>query len=228
MAAAASPAFAQEADAPVVVEMFLSQACSASPPAAELLSELEKRPELVVLSWHVGYWDLLANRKSGRWRDPFATPEASVRQKIYNRKVRDRGTVFTPQAIVNGAGSAVGSKEKELAELIRLAPRVQRRADIEFAREIGGGFTVSVRASGEPGEVFLVRFIERAETAVMGGDNAGTVFAEPNVVTEFVRLGTFGPHRASYQIASPEPGMGCAILLQERGQGAIVAARYCP
>jgi hypothetical protein len=215
-------------DEPVVVEMFLSQSCKLSPPAAAYMTELQKRPDLVVLSWHVDYWDLLSNGKAGRWKDTFSLSDSAVRQRIYNRKVRGRGTVFTPQAIVNGAGSVVGSKRRDLEALVRLAPAVQDNSEIAFSAAAGAPLKVSIKSAGGVREAFVVKFRDFAATRITGGDNVGVEFREPNVVQELVRLGTVGAHREEFSVPAPGPGWGCAILLQERGQGAITAAKYCP
>jgi hypothetical protein len=222
-----APASAASAEMPVVVELFVSQACKESPKAASHLADLSTRPDLVVLTWHVDYWNVLSNRKHGRWKDPFARPEFAVRQRIYNRQIRDRGSVYTPQAVVNGAGTTVGSKAKQLAEMIEDADVVQRPADISFDVR-GDSMTISTRSAGETREAFLVRFHDMGGTQITGGDNAGVFFREPNVVTELVRLGYVNHSTRTYTVKAPAPGMGCAVLIQERGQGAITAAKYCP
>lgn len=231
-AALIAPALARAQDvsreSPIVVEMFLSQACKQCPPAAAQAIELSKRPDLIVLSWHIDYWNLLANKKHGRWKDPYSSAEFAGRQRIYNRKIRDRTTVFTPQAIISGAGSAVGSKAEAIDEIITLSRRLQRATEFHFARN-GNILTVTVDMDSTPyHDVVLVNFKDFAVTEIKGGDNAGMTFREPNVVTGMTRLGAIAHRSETFNVPAPGEGMGCAVLVQERQQGAILAASYCP
>jgi hypothetical protein len=212
----------------VVVEMFLSQACMSSPPAADYLDDLAERPDLVVLTWHVDYWNVLSNPKYGRWRDPFSKAEFSDRQRVYNRNIRHRGTVFTPQAIVGGAGSAVGSKREAVeAEIERERASL---APIEIAFETEDDqLAVSIdKQSADTADVFLVFFYDHSDTEVKGGDNAGLVFREPNIVTGMMRLGAVSSGEATFSAAAPKQGMGCAVLVQASDQGPVLGAGYCP
>src|SRR5947199_10640928 len=84
-----------------VVELFTSQGCSSCPPADRYLAELGKDPRLVVLSWPVDYWDYIG------WKDTFASPTFTARQKAYAAVRRD-DQVYTLQAVIDGVAHAVG------------------------------------------------------------------------------------------------------------------------
>src|SRR6266403_5076229 len=58
-----------------VVELYTSQGCSSCPPADALLGELSQTPNVVALAFHVDYWDSIG------WRDQFAIPTATERQR---------------------------------------------------------------------------------------------------------------------------------------------------
>lgn len=227
-AATDTPKPQAQADAPVVVEMFLSQSCKLCPPAAGYLAELARRPGVVALAWHIDYWNMLSNRDYGRWEDPFSRAAFTERQRRYNRTIRGRDTVFTPQAVINGEENAVGSKRDQVEALIGAERQKSDFARIEIAP---GEDAYAVTVVGDPAdkcEAFLVTFHPSAMTEVRGGDNAGMRFEEVNVVSDIVRLGEVA--MAANTFAAPRPGesMGCAVIVQEPGQGRIVAARYCP
>ena len=93
-----------------VVELFTSQGCSACPPADALLGELARRDDVIALAFHVDYWNRLG------WRDPFALPLAATRQRRYAQALGS--AVFTPQAIVGGQRSAVGSDRTRLLDAL--------------------------------------------------------------------------------------------------------------
>ena len=80
---------------PTVVELYTSEGCSSCPPADRWLSTLRHRPEVVALSFHVGYWDRLG------WPDRFAQPGFTERQRALMASSGAR-YVYTPQVLVNG------------------------------------------------------------------------------------------------------------------------------
>jgi hypothetical protein len=83
----------------VMIELYTSEGCSSCPPAEEYLNAFVDQPGLwqrfIPLALHVDYWDYLG------WRDRFAAPEHSRRQRRYAREHLTR-TVYTPQFVVNG------------------------------------------------------------------------------------------------------------------------------
>ncbi len=82
-----------------LVELFTSQGCSSCPPAERWLGKLQHDPrlwkEVVPVAFHVDYWDYIG------WRDSFAKPAYSERQRRYrsNNAIR---SVYTPGFVVNG------------------------------------------------------------------------------------------------------------------------------
>src|SRR5678815_1789072 len=95
------PRLASAAAHPVVLELFTSQGCSSCPPADALLGRLARRPDVIALAWHVDYWNSLG------WRDPYASRQATDRQRAYARQLGQG--VFTPALVVGGQAIVVGS-----------------------------------------------------------------------------------------------------------------------
>ncbi|MBI1424184.1 MAG: DUF1223 domain-containing protein [Gammaproteobacteria bacterium] len=83
----------------VMIELYTSEGCNSCPPAERFLNSLADNPRLwqtyIPLAFHVDYWDYLG------WRDRFARPAYSQRQRDYARVLRAR-TVYTPEFFVNG------------------------------------------------------------------------------------------------------------------------------
>src|SRR5688500_8706196 len=96
---------------PVVVELFTSQGCSSCPPADEFLGELARNPDIIALAYHVDYWDDLG------WKDRYSLPVASQRQRGYVKRL-SRAGAFTPQIVVSGDTSLVGSNRTEVKRAI--------------------------------------------------------------------------------------------------------------
>jgi len=219
--------------APVVVEMFMSQSCKSCPPAADYLTELADREDLVAFAWHVDYWNIFANRNTGRWQDPFSRASYAERQRQYNRNIRSRSTVFTPQAVIGGILSSVGSKREDVENHIVQAQFLDEKASplpltLEVTSQSAESFRVRVKGVPTAYDVLLISFYQNAVTDIQGGDNAGIQFAEAHVVDGMEVLASAAEGVRRFSIPARKADMGCAILVQEPDQGRIIAARYCP
>jgi hypothetical protein len=231
-AAAGQPASEAPAPKPVVVEMFLSQSCKSSPPAARHLSDIARRNDIVALAWHVDYWDSTPGYETGAWADPFARREFSARHKAYNLRLRRSPMVSTPQAVIDGVFLAVGSKREAVEARITEAQFVDEHARslpprLALTQGENGAINVRVDSVGAPYDAYAVSFQPKAVTEVGGGDNAGSIFEEINVVTGVKTLATAVEGARTLSFKAPESGEDCAVIIQERGQGRVVAARYC-
>ena len=202
---------------PVVVELFTSEGCSSCPPADALLGELAKRPGVIALAYHVDYWDDLG------WRDRYSLPESTQRQRGYVRRL-ERAGAFTPQIVVSGDTSLVGSNrtavEKALAgdrDALRMSlSREGDRLHIYF-----------LEAWRESMDVFLVSYLQEATAKIAGGENANRTLRHFNVVRSFQKLGTWNgrPQRMVAQLAElPRDASAVAVILQRKNQGAVAGA----
>src|ERR1700760_878602 len=129
------PAISAAAEQPVVVELFTSQGCSSCPPANAFLNEMTKdRKDVLPLSFHVTYWDRLG------WKDPFSLEAATSRQDRYGHRFGDGS--YTPEIVVDGASSHVGSYRAEVGSAIDSAKRQSlTAASVAVARD-GGKVTI--------------------------------------------------------------------------------------
>ncbi|XP_058071435.1 uncharacterized protein LOC131220671 [Magnolia sinica] len=119
--AADEPAEEQGRSGPVLVELFLSQGCATSPQAELLLSRLARGDfeldiPVVVLAYHVDYWDYLG------WKDPFGSSIWTVRQKAYVESLK-LDTLYTPQVVVQGRAHCMGNDEEAMLSAVRSAER---------------------------------------------------------------------------------------------------------
>lgn len=207
---------------PVLVEMFLSQSCSSCVPAAKLVSDYADRPDLVVLSWHVDYWDQLNVPGHGRWKDPYSDPAYTERQRRYNRDRFGSTRVYTPQAVVAGRVETVGSRratlEGQIAEQKMPVPIGIERFD--------GGLKLS---ASQPGEAMLVWFYPATQTSIRGGENNGVDWLERNVVARTEKIGPLTPDTPRSYKVSPEmfEEFACAVIFTGADDDGV-SARYCP
>jgi hypothetical protein len=202
---------------PVVVELFTSQGCSSCPPADALLGEVARKANVVALAYHVDYWDSLG------WKDRFAIPEAVQRQRGYVRRLSASGA-FTPQAVVGGDTSLVGSNrgamDKALAE--------KRDALAIVLSKANGDLQINLPERWrEPMDVYVISYLAEATTPVGRGENARRSLKEFNIVRSFKRLGQWDgtPRKMTLPFGSlPADATAVAVLLQRPGQGAIAGA----
>lgn len=212
-----------------VVELFTSQGCSSCPPADALLAEIARgRPELLVLSLPVDYWDYLG------WRDTLAQPGFSQRQRAYAALRRDR-QVYTPQAVVNGRDPCIGSNRADLEALIARAAKAGLPVGVTLTEE-NGVLRVEVgarRGSAEGlGEVWLVPVTRSQQVEIARGENRGRSVTYANVGRGLIRLGAWRGEAARFEVpvatARPPSADGFVVLVhmtQAGRPGPIVGAQ---
>lgn len=217
---AASTAFAKEAagGSPTVVELFQSQGCSSCPPANENILTLTERPDLLVLSFGVTYWDRLG------WKDTFASKENTQRQYDYANGGLHRSNVATPQVVINGHIDVVDNRRNELVRAVDSAKLSASAPAIAIT-----GAVVSIAASAAPAgnaDVWLVRYDPRTvQVPIKAGENGGRTLPHRNVVHELVRLGGWSGKAATYTLpAATDANYGTAILVQGASGGQIIAS----
>jgi hypothetical protein len=200
----------------VVVELFTSQGCSSCPPADAIAGRLSTDPSVIVLSFHVNYWDGLG------WKDPFASQASTDRQYAYARVLGER-SVFTPQLVVNGSQSVVGSQERAVGNAIEAANRATFAVQADLSKQPDGGFALSLAGPAVKAEVWEVRYVRYAVTQIRGGENGGRTLQTYNNVIQIRRVGSFASGTLSLPaLKSPEDGL--AVFVQAPGTGRMLGA----
>ena len=202
----------------VVVELFTSQGCSSCPPADALLGELANQPNVIALAFHVDYWDSIA------WSDRFAVPEAVKRQRRYV-EVLGLSSAFTPQAVIDGRRSLLGSDRRGIQQAIAEAPAL---IPIQLA-VAGGELTVSLPSVSDHRvyDVNVVAYLPQATTQIGHGENAGRKLTEFNIVRQFRRLGAWDGKSATFRVplnSFPSDANRVVVLIQQESQGPIAGA----
>ena len=216
LAAAFAPGVVLADEPKMVLELFTSQGCSSCPPADTLLGELTRKPNVVAVSLPVDYWDYIG------WKDTFATPAFTARQRAY-AKTRGDGHVYTPQVVVDGLAHAVGS---DPGEIDKVAKEVQGQkgaltVDLKM-REEDGKLVAEIGAApkGTPDTAALVLLLVAHDRKVMigRGENAGHTLSYTNVVRQMTKVGDWmGAPKTieipAAQLTSPDTD-GYVLLLQ--------------
>ncbi|MEM7637893.1 MAG: DUF1223 domain-containing protein [Pseudomonadota bacterium] len=215
------------ANSPVVAELFTSQSCSSCPPAEKLFAELAERPDLIVLEWHVDYWDRLVHGRAGAWKDPYSDAAHTARQRQYNRALRNTAGVYTPQAVINGRLETVGSRAGEVARLLDTAPHATANVDITETHVQISAFETPLQQAAD---VYRLTLLPEQTTAIPRGENRGAILSSRNVVLAAEKIGTYTGDATQLNLRAPASGESCAVIIQEKrgGQlGPILGAAYC-
>ncbi|AZB56373.1 DUF1223 domain-containing protein [Cereibacter sphaeroides] len=208
-----------QSQAGVVVELFTSQGCSACPPADAFLAALAADPRVIPLALHVDYWDYIG------WEDQFADARFTQRQKSYARAIGSR-TIYTPQMIVGGTDRVEGNAPEKVAALILKHMQAAERVGLWLERD---GDVLRIHAEADPPldeavRVQLVRYRPEETVAIEHGENEGRTVTYRNIVTSWEVVGDWGgqaPLSIEAKAAGSEP---LAVILQNEGPGAILAA----
>ena len=197
-----------------IVELFTSQGCSSCPPADALLGRLRANPALLVLSFHVNYWDDLG------WKDSFSSKASTDRQYAYAAALGER-TVFTPQLIVNGTRSLIGSQENEVRKEIARVSATTLPVSADLSKQADGSFNLQLVGPAVVADVWEVRYVRRSVTKIRAGENGGRELETFNDVVQLRRVGPFQP--GALKLASlRQPEDGLAVLIQKPSGGPIL------
>lgn len=223
LAAATTSARAQEGQrAQMVVELYTSQGCTQCPRANRLLGMFAREDGVLALTFPVGIWDYLG------WRDTYARPEHSDRQRAYSRALRVRGR-FTPQLVINGA-SQVSASDWDQARATYDTQRAEGwppGPDVSISRLRNNRVrvTVGARSNAAAADVWLMAYDPGPLTVIVtGGANRNRTIAHYNLVRWVERLDGWNGRSSWYerQRCAPE----CAVVVQEPNGGRILAAAY--
>ena len=222
---------------PVIVELFTSEGCSSCPPADAFLQKLDAQPisgeEMIVLSEHVDYWNHIG------WKDPYSSHFYSERQSAYARRL-GLSDVYTPQMIVDGTSQFVGSDEG-LADNVFAKALTQPTITVRLT-SISKGATNVLLAHLKTGalqesfglpmaDVYVAVALNRAESHVSHGENAGRTLTHTAVVRSIVKVGSIQQGQAFAQDIQIklDPGtdthnLRLITFVQEPGQGRVIGA----
>jgi len=210
-----SPVAAIAAERPVVVELFTSQGCSSCPPANAYLNELSRdRRDILPLAFHVTYWDRLG------WKDPFSLPAATQRQDRYGHRFGDGS--YTPEMVVDGAASMVGSDRGDVASAIENAKSHSQTAAAVSVTRNGQQVSIQVDSGRGAAKVLLIGFDHEHTTAIGRGENSGRTLTEANVVRSIRSVGQWSG--APLRLSEPFPEAQDVAVVLEAPDGQIIGA----
>lgn len=211
-----------------VVELFTSQGCSSCPPADQALREINNDGEILGLAMHVDYWDRLG------WKDTFASPENTTRQRLYAQALGER-SVYTPQAVINGRTHVVGSRKGQILSKANgfAGGSDGLVVDINLAK-LGDAVKVAISPGKEAknATLYVFYFNPAGDVKIKRGENAGKTISYSNIVGKVEMVGMVGEAGLTTEFAIADMRQkgykACAMILQDKTAngfpGAIIGA----
>jgi len=198
-----------------LVELYTSEGCSSCPPADAWLRTLRADATLVPLAFHVDYWDSLG------WRDPYASPRFTLRQREVAARSR-RGVVYTPEVALDG-------REWRGWRGARISPATAPPS-LSLALELERGATLDVRVTAaapafDPAwRAYLALIEDGLVSEVRAGENDGRTLAHDHVVRAFAGPLALDAARASWPVP---PGLvreraSVVAFVQHPGTGEVL------
>jgi hypothetical protein len=213
-----------------LLELYTSEGCNSCPPTDHWVSNLPQPTfvpqRLVVLAFHVDYWNYLG------WQDRFSQRRFTERQQ---ESVRANGlrTAYTPQLLLNGRDfrDTTGIL-KHVSRINALSPSVS--LTLQADRK---GSTLSTRVSvnpvmssaPEPMELFVALYENNLESQVQAGENRGKRLHHDYVVRDLlgpVAVATDKITHQAWQIPLAADwktaDMGLAAFVQSKKTGEVL------
>jgi hypothetical protein len=157
-----------------LLELYTSEGCNSCPPTDRWVSNLPQPQfvpqRLVVLAFHVDYWNYLG------WQDRFSQRRFTERQQalVHTNGLR---TAYTPQLVLNGRDFRdTAGIEKQVARINAQAPNVNLAL---HADRKGPTLKISVSvnpvapSTQEPMELHVALYENNLESQVQAGENRG-------------------------------------------------------
>ena len=174
---------AKEQDGFALIELFTSEGCSSCPPADEALEEIQKKyndKDVLVLSYHVDYWNKLG------WNDIFSDASFTQRQEYYSNIFR-LNNIYTPQVVVNGKKEFLGSDKSKLISSIeeQLNEKSTVSIKLKVVQNTEGKIDVHYSAEGADAkkeQAIIVLIQKMATNEIKKGENKGKTLHHINIV----------------------------------------------
>ncbi|MEM7027112.1 MAG: DUF1223 domain-containing protein [Pseudomonadota bacterium] len=205
-----------------VLELFTSQSCSSCPAADAFLEELDKNQNIITLSCNVTYWNHL------HWKDTLSQEICTERQLTYSLSHNRQGNVFTPELVINGKKSLVGSSRKRIVNYLSDANNMIPSLDIQQSdntlqiQSVAGQSTLS-----NTNQVVMIVYGDKHKQYVESGENSGRTINYSNPVTAIKSISQHWDGVSTIEYPLPvnrDTVSGIVVLVTEVESGSEIIA----
>lgn len=205
-----------------VAELFTSQSCSSCPAADAFLQELDQNDQIIALSCNVTYWNHL------HWEDTLSKDFCTQKQREYSFNQNRDGRIFTPELMINGQDSFVGSRRGQIID--HLSKNAQPTSVLTI-EQVDGQITITGNVQHKLNAdniVTLIAYGDKHTQFVPSGENRGRTihYSNPVISIKKIAKNWDGQQALVAQIDSDMPPSGYVVLLSEGDDmgGNILAA----
>ena len=168
-----------------LVELFTSEGCSSCPAADAAVEKIQENyndKNVLVLSYHVDYWDKLG------WKDIFSNALFTERQEYYSA-IFNLNSIYTPQAVVNGKKEFIGSNKNKLISSIDegLHEKAATTIKLDAIQDSSGKIKVSYSTgenNSKEAKLILLLVQKMATNKINRGENEGRTLHHIHIVRE--------------------------------------------
>ncbi len=230
--AAAHSAMAGNVPRVALLELYTSEGCNSCPPTDRWVSNLPQPTfvpqRLVVLAFHVDYWNYLG------WPDRFSQKRFTERQQALVR-VNGLRTAYTPQLVLNGRDFRNTSGiEKQVGHINTQVPSVNltlRGAKKDSTLKANVSVNPLTPTTQEPMELYVALYENNLVSEVKAGENRGERLQHDFVVRVLIGPVAVAPNKPTHwdgQIPLAADwktaDMGLAAFVQSTRSGEVLQA----
>lgn len=205
-----------------VAELFTSQSCSSCPAADAFLQELDQNDQIITLSCNVTYWNHL------HWKDTLSKEFCTQKQREYSFNQNRNGRIFTPELMINGQDSFVGSRRGKIIDHLSKNAKSTPALTVE---QVGGKISIASEAQHKlhtENVVTLIAYGDKHTQFVPSGENRGRTihYSNPVISMKKIAKNWDGDQTLIAQIDSDMPPSGYVVLVSDGEDmgGKILAA----
>jgi hypothetical protein len=185
-----------------LLELFSSEGCESCPYADVFMEEILRLADstnspVYVIDYHVDIW----NRQG--WYDSLSTPEFSLRQRTYMKKVK-QDAMFTPMVYINGQYGMPGGYKKEIGQAIYKEMVTPAKVGLTINANLlnnGKGLSVSYNLTNkiDSAQVTLVLVENEVVNNITGGENKGKTLHHHHVARQMYTIPVKNEYSGIYQ-----------------------------
>tara|TARA_R110002124_G_scaffold64985_2_gene177388 strand:+ start:189102 stop:189821 length:720 start_codon:yes stop_codon:yes gene_type:complete len=165
-----------------VFELFTAEGCPYCPPADKALNGFAQNPQIIALSCHVTYWDHLSS-------DSLARQFCTDRQLHYSVNGGDKRRVYTPELVINGKLSLVGSETQSIQEALKGSITIPENIDLKLWGDNRLDIMLpNISGLSENNVVTLITYGDDLETKIARGKNKGQTnhYTNPIIAIDYL------------------------------------------
>jgi hypothetical protein len=215
----------------VLAELYTSEGCSSCPPAEALWDNMRKNQvdtsiDIILLAFHVDYWNRLG------WTDAWSKAAYSNRQRWYNQVLNTE--TYTPQAIINGHYTAVGSDKVAIGNIIKdikskkASPAIIHINSVKINNENMLEYALDIKGDTTGSDICLAIAEDSIRQYIKGGENKGRYLVHNGVVRYFENLRNKTQGKVAFTMGAPahHNPIKAVAFLQNRNTSFISSVSY--